>query len=140
MQFTVSMAFNATQEIAAADDFPLIRLFTPAMVQSDTPLVDFSSIEQDWAVASNVSVGGAQWTHFSAVCWFYGRDLFLSRGTPVGLIASNWGGMAIYQLDDVDSRAVEICLCVSLENCVCVCVATSLVVASLPLKLCLVAS
>ena len=81
MQFTVSQAFNATKEIAAAADFPDIRLFTAALVNSSVPLMELASIEEPWSVASPASVGGKQWTYFSATCWFFGRDLYESVRT-----------------------------------------------------------
>ena len=38
MEFTVDSAFNATAEVAAAANFPYIRLFSAALVASSTPL------------------------------------------------------------------------------------------------------
>jgi sialate O-acetylesterase len=67
MQFTVDSAFNATAEVAAADGFPYIRLFTAALYASNTPLVQLESVEEPWSVASSASVGGGNWTYFSAV-------------------------------------------------------------------------
>jgi len=32
---------------------------------------------------------------FSAVCWLFGRDLFLKYGRPIGLINSNYGGTRV---------------------------------------------
>ncbi len=49
---------------------------------------------QPWSVASPSAVSGGNWTYFSAMCWFYGRDLFQSRQYPIGLIDTDWGGFA----------------------------------------------
>ncbi|XP_035680030.1 sialate O-acetylesterase-like [Branchiostoma floridae] len=95
MEFTVRQAFNASYAIAEAADFPDIRLFTADLVQSDKPLYDLDKILQPWSVASSDSVGGADWKYFSAVCWFYGRDLYNHLGYPIGLVATSWGGTPV---------------------------------------------
>ncbi|KAI8520060.1 hypothetical protein Bbelb_033170 [Branchiostoma belcheri] len=95
MEFTVGQAFHAPQTIAEADNFTDIRLFTVERMLSDKPLYDLDKILQPWAVASSDSVGGADWQYFSAVCWFFGRDLYKHLGYPIGLVAASWSGTAI---------------------------------------------
>eukprot|EP01052_Picozoa_sp_SAG31_P004231 SAG31_NODE_174_length_21353_cov_23.387974_1_plen_204_part_00 len=70
MQFTVDNGFNASAEVAAAANFPNIRLFTAGNVPSLTPLTELAAkggVAQPWSIASPASVGGGNWTHFSAV-------------------------------------------------------------------------
>jgi hypothetical protein len=85
---------NATAEIAAADQYPLIRLFTVGQgTNSTTPLQQLKTIEQPWTVASSASVSVGPWKSFSAVCWFTYRNVFDALGgtVPQGLISNNWG-------------------------------------------------
>lgn len=102
MQFTVDSAFNATAEVAAAANFPYIRLFSAALFASSTPLDELESVMQPWSVASPAAVGGGNWSYFSAMCWFYGRDIYQELDYPIGLIDTDWGGfvnvLALFRL------------------------------------------
>lgn len=85
---------NVSAEIAAADHYPLIRLFTVGQgTNSTTPLQQLKTIEQPWTVASSAAVGVGAWKSFSAVCWFTYRHVFDALGgtVPQGLISNNWG-------------------------------------------------
>ena len=53
---------------------------TSGPTSSTTPLSELATVEQNWTVASNTSVGGAPWAVFSAVCWFTYRDLYDATG------------------------------------------------------------
>jgi sialate O-acetylesterase len=96
MQLTVSMIYNATEEIQNAGNFPKIRLFTTSQVRSATPVEEILGIALNWSVASPHSVGGPDWQYMSAVCWLYGRMIHRALGDrPIGLIATSWGGTFI---------------------------------------------
>jgi len=97
MQMTVHAGFNATIEIAKAVSYPQIRVVTVGQESvSSTPESNLLTIEQQWSVASQSSIGGGDWAYFSAVCWFFGKNLADSNpGLPIGLISSNWGGTII---------------------------------------------
>jgi len=108
MQFTVHSAFNATDEIAAAKNYPNIRLFSVGQgTTSTTPLDNFKTISQAWSVAAPATVGVGDWTEFSAVCWFFGRDLYDTYKVPLGLISDNWGGTPVQAWSSPD--ALKVC-------------------------------
>jgi len=87
MEFTVSQAQNATEEIARGND-PTIRHF---------------KIPKSWALAPADGLAGGTWVaatprtvgDFSAVCFFFARTIKARTGVPQGLINSTWGGSRI---------------------------------------------
>jgi sialate O-acetylesterase len=70
---------NDAAEVAAAR-CPLIRQFKVARQASATPM---DSVRGDWKSCSPATVG-----HFTAVGYFFARDLFTRLGVPIGLINS----------------------------------------------------
>ena len=96
MQFTVSLMFNGSQEIANAGNFPKIRLFTVSLIPSASPVEELLGANLNWSVASPKSVGGPDWNYMSAVCWLYGRMVHQALGgRPMGLVATSWGGTPV---------------------------------------------
>jgi sialate O-acetylesterase len=106
MQFSVGNASNATAEIAAASALGAsIRLMTagrvvaedrqPAGKQHMQPQQELPYVEQAWSRASAQTVGGPWGSNFSAVCWFFGREVQRKRGYPIGLVSANWGSSRI---------------------------------------------
>lgn len=77
---------NARAEVAAAD-FPLIRQFKVVRAVAEKPA---GSVQGDWAVCSPATVGA-----FTAVGYFFARDLHRKLGVPVGIINSSWGGTPV---------------------------------------------
>ena len=72
------------QEAAARADFPSIRLFTVTKKTSGEPLED---VEGRWVVTTPRDAAS-----FSAVGFFFGRELHARLKVPVGLIHTSWGG------------------------------------------------
>jgi len=83
MQMSVEVSANAAEEVAAAR-YPQIRLFTVAQTISSQPQQDCAG---SWKVCAPDTVG-----LFSAVGYFFGRDLHQKLNIPVGLINTSWGG------------------------------------------------
>ncbi|MFA6112317.1 MAG: sialate O-acetylesterase, partial [Candidatus Latescibacterota bacterium] len=86
MQWPVQAVVNAEAEIAAADH-PQIRLFTVPRVTAFAPQEDTKG---RWQRCTPETVPG-----FSAVAFFFGRQIQQELGVPVGLINSSWGGTII---------------------------------------------
>lgn len=83
MQWSVQASNNAKAEIAAAE-YPNIRLFT---VQREVAQQPQSDCKGEWTACSPETV-----PDFSAVGYFFGRELHQKLGVPVGLIHTSWGG------------------------------------------------
>ena len=83
MGWRVNSSNDAKQEIANAQ-WPQIRLFSVAL---RTKQALQESVEGTWSVCSPETVG-----NFSAVGYFFGRDLHKDIQVPIGLINSSWGG------------------------------------------------
>jgi sialate O-acetylesterase len=83
MEWPLSRAETAETEIPRAD-FPHIRLFTVKKHIAPRPLEDVSGA---WEACTPESVAG-----FSAVGYFFGKELHRELGVPVGLVNTSWGG------------------------------------------------
>jgi sialate O-acetylesterase len=73
---------NEAQEIAAAN-FPRIRVFTAKAVRTNVPQ---ESVAGEWLVCSPETVPG-----FSAVGYFFARDLHQELKVPVGIVTLAFG-------------------------------------------------
>ena len=75
---------DAWEAMLATADLPRVRLFNVARQFDGVPMDDCSG---RWWTCSPESVIG-----FSAVGFFFGRELHAELDVPIGLIGSNWGG------------------------------------------------
>jgi sialate O-acetylesterase len=83
MEWGFDRAANAAEERPKAV-YPKIRMYTVAKKVSMKPLTEAPST---WVECSPEKVGG-----FSAVGYFFARDLYQKLGIPVGMIHTSWGG------------------------------------------------
>lgn len=86
MAWTVANAKDFVREAAAANH-PLIRQFKVPLLASDKPEDD---MEGTWQSCSQATV-----SDFTAVGYFFGRDLNKALGVPIGLINTSYGGTPI---------------------------------------------
>jgi len=84
MERRVDQSANSEQEIKNSDH-PKIRLFVVQHNFTDEPQSDVKGGE--WMVCSPETIA-----HFTAVGYFFGRELQEKLNVPMGLIESNWGG------------------------------------------------
>ena len=83
MEWSVARSAKAEQEIASAN-YPHIRLFKVEKTFADAPQEDCKG---SWSGCSSETVPG-----FSAVAYFFGRELHQELSVPVGVIQTSWGG------------------------------------------------
>jgi sialate O-acetylesterase len=88
MELAMTRSLDAAGEIAAAKN-DRIRLMSVARVSSAAPLAHFQN-PVAWTSVSPDSV-----RDFSAVCYYFARELQKSVPVPLGLIHSSWGGSRI---------------------------------------------
>lgn len=91
MEFGLGRANNAQAEIAAANH-PGIRLLMVPNRWTPQPQND---MEGTWKVCTPETVAEGGWEGFSAVAYFFGREVNAKLGVAVGLIDADWGGTRI---------------------------------------------
>ncbi len=87
MEFAVKQADNFAAEKKNAN-FPQIRHFRVDHELALTPQTELKAGE--WKIASSETVGD-----FSAVGFFFARELYQKLNIPIGLVHSSWGGSQI---------------------------------------------
>ncbi len=84
MQWAVSASNNPEAEVAAAD-WPEIRFIDVPRKPAEDPAHSFETA--GWTAVTPQTIGG-----FSAVAYYFGRDLHKELNVPIGLVGCNWGG------------------------------------------------
>ncbi len=83
MEWPLSRAETAAEEIPVSD-YPDIRLFT---VEKHLGMHPETDLNGSWELCSPETAGS-----FSAVGYFFGKNLHQELGVPVGLVNTSWGG------------------------------------------------
>lgn len=83
MEWSVGQSRDSDLEVPEAN-FPNIRLISVATEGSQTPRDDFQG-HRDLCAPETVSA-------FSAIGYFFGREMYLNLRVPIGLIDNSWGG------------------------------------------------
>lgn len=86
MAWVVKNSDNAKEEIASAE-IPQIRVFTVEKAVSKAPT---DVLNGSWLPSSPSTAG-----NFTAVGYFFARDLHRKLGVPIGIIHSSWGGTPV---------------------------------------------
>ena len=93
MEFTFAHTATVKEETPKAT-FPQIRMFT---VKKRVAIQPQTEAEGSWLECSPQTVGG-----FSAVGYFFARELYQKLGVPVGMIHTSWGGTPAQAWTSID--------------------------------------
>ena len=88
MEWSVAASKNAKDEIAAANN-PRIRHFKVPHVTADKPQTEVKT-QGGWQLTTPEVAG-----NFTAVGYYFAREIQKDLNVPIGLIGCNWGGTRI---------------------------------------------
>jgi len=90
-----NMGFELHDAASAPDDLPKagidnLRLLNVKQTASIYPQDDIPVVDDGWTVSSPETAA-----HFSAVAWYFAREISEREHVPVGIINSSWGGTPV---------------------------------------------
>ena len=95
MEMGIGNVNDAQKEITDAN-YPQIRLYTVMKKVAYEPQTSLVRSDKDlmgqWSVCSPDTVKTGGWNGFTAVGYFFGRQLYQDEKVPIGLIHTSWGG------------------------------------------------
>jgi len=92
---------NGAEEIANSNQ-PQIRLLRVHDRASDHPLPDLADPDEVWTLCTPNTAA-----NFSAVAYFFGREIQQQEKVPVGLIDDTWGGTPVRAWVSLDSLSAD---------------------------------
>lgn len=90
MEWVVNNTFDKAIDIPASARFPLIRHIKIKKTVAESPADTVPIDRNTWQVAGPATTGG-----FTAVGYYFAKDIHELTGVPVGIIGSNWGGTPV---------------------------------------------
>jgi sialate O-acetylesterase len=88
MEWPITLSAHPNETIKQSKN-PMLRLYT---VQHTPSLIPEHEIKREGPKGTWLECGPETVPSFSAVAYFFGRDLQKTRNVPVGLIHTSWGG------------------------------------------------
>ena len=102
MEWTMPNTYDAAIDIPASANFPLIRHIKIKRTVAESPAATVEVQYDGWKVA------GAEATRtFTAVGYYFAKDIHQLTGVPVGIISSNWGGTRVEAWMDTAALASD---------------------------------
>jgi sialate O-acetylesterase len=101
MEWAVKDTYDHALDVPASANLPIRHIKIPRKV-SDTPLTQAGG---SWQTASPATAG-----EFTAVGYYFARDIHALVGVPVGIINSTWGGTRAESWTDPDTLATNAAL------------------------------
>lgn len=100
MDYSITDSFDNSTAIPDSKNYPNLRLLTISRAVSLTPMNDTISRWPDhsnWVRSDPKYIGGPSFEWFSAVCYYFARDLYRNVNRngvmiPIGVIMSAYGG------------------------------------------------
>jgi sialate O-acetylesterase len=92
---------NGAEEIANSNQ-PRLRLLRVHQRPSDHPLPDLQDSDEVWTLCTPETAAS-----FSAVAYFFGREISQQEKVPVGLVDSTWGGTPAEAWISMDSLSAD---------------------------------
>ncbi|XP_030831013.1 sialate O-acetylesterase [Strongylocentrotus purpuratus] len=107
MAFDVKQAFNGSVSMEQSYQYTDIRVLSVFQNDSAVPYYDIPGLYKPWARPDPdvLGKGAPGFLYFSALCWFYGVNLYNHLKYPIGLVSSNWGGTPVEDWSSPDVLA-----------------------------------